>query len=333
MVLRFHREPRARTTGTALAAGITGATLAAAITSAALAAVITIATLFVLPGLAAAQSEVTFQIVDVDLWPEYDRPAMLVIYKVTLAPEVELPAAVNFRIPAAAGDPNAVAVRQPDGQLFSTAYERRELDEWATVSFVATTRGFQLEYYDPALALGAPDRSFTFTWPADYQARSLAVEVQQPLGARDLRTTPTAASTSTSAEGFAYKHVPLGARLAGDEVEVTIEYVKEGDTLSVQAMAPAPTAPQTSPSTVPPSGARSGSGFPTLQVFGALAVVLIVGAALLWWRPRKQEDRAAASAGRQSPPEGGSTFCTQCGTPAAEGDRFCHSCGTPLPGD
>ena len=57
-----------------------------------------------------AQDEVRLAYLQVDLWPEYDRPEMLVILRASLAADVSLPVDVTFRIPAAVGDPNAVAV-------------------------------------------------------------------------------------------------------------------------------------------------------------------------------------------------------------------------------
>ncbi|HJS30103.1 MAG TPA: hypothetical protein VJ768_10805, partial [Anaerolineales bacterium] len=73
-----------------------------------------------IPG-ARAQAEVTLEEANIALWPEYDRPGMLVIYRITLSPTVALPAALEFNIPAAAGVPNAVAETGLDGNLYSVA--------------------------------------------------------------------------------------------------------------------------------------------------------------------------------------------------------------------
>ena len=66
-----------------------------------------------------AQDDVRLAYLQIDLWPEYDRSEMLVILRASLAADVSLPVDVTFRSPAAAGEPNAVAVRQPDGSLFT----------------------------------------------------------------------------------------------------------------------------------------------------------------------------------------------------------------------
>ena len=37
-----------------------------------------------------AQGKLHFSLVSVDIWPEYDRPAVLMIYHITLAPDTSL---------------------------------------------------------------------------------------------------------------------------------------------------------------------------------------------------------------------------------------------------
>lgn len=64
-----------------------------------------IAAMALLPWSAFAQGNLTLSSVEVDLWPEYDQPAVLVIYRVVLPASVVLPADLTLRIPAAAGEP------------------------------------------------------------------------------------------------------------------------------------------------------------------------------------------------------------------------------------
>lgn len=112
---------------------------------------ILILAVLLIPFPAFSQSATRLSNLVVDLWPEYDRPSVLVIYHATLAAETNLPTELTFRIPAAAGEPNAVAVRQPDGQLFSVDYETQISGEWELITFTATLPEIQLEYYDPGL--------------------------------------------------------------------------------------------------------------------------------------------------------------------------------------
>jgi hypothetical protein len=307
-----------------------------------------------LPWTAFTQSGVSMSAVEIDLWPEYDRPDMLVIYKITLAPDVPLPAALNLRIPAAAGRPNAVAEKQLDGRLTSIMYDQREQAEWSSVIFTASRPELQVEYYDPGLEKDGADRRFVYRWPADYPVEALTVQVQQPVGAVDLRMEPAAEHTSPAGEGFLYHILHLQARAAGQTVEVAVDYVKDSDTLSVASMPQAaPAQPVPSPSTALPS---DGDGLPT-WVFVVIAVVAVSLGGGLWWRlgrgggvaadPVGGRYTAGDGKGKASPetkgagarslapgaasPASDTSFCTQCGAPAQSGDRFCHACGAALP--
>ena len=63
-----------------------------------------VASFVLIPG-AGAQESTSLESLAIDLWPEYDRPSMLVIYKAVLSPEVTLPTEITFRIPVEAGLP------------------------------------------------------------------------------------------------------------------------------------------------------------------------------------------------------------------------------------
>lgn len=73
-----------------------------------------------------AQNEITLASLEIDLWPEYDRPDMLVIYRLTLDNSVKLPAQLTLRIPAAVGAPYNVAYEDAaDGMLYNLNYSTR----------------------------------------------------------------------------------------------------------------------------------------------------------------------------------------------------------------
>ena len=82
------------------------------------------------------------------LWPEYDQPGVLVIYRGLFAPDTTLPAPVEIRIPASVGQPTAVAYVDDSGQRFNQQYTTRIENDQLVVSFELPTLGFQLEYYD-----------------------------------------------------------------------------------------------------------------------------------------------------------------------------------------
>ena len=67
-------------------------------------------------------NEVVFDKVQVNIWPEYDRAGVLVIYRMTLAAATSLPAQVTVRIPISAEKPYNLAMRDVDGLLYNLDY-------------------------------------------------------------------------------------------------------------------------------------------------------------------------------------------------------------------
>ena len=90
----------------------------------------------------------TISSLEVSLWPEFDHPEVLVIYRGRLDADTPLPVPVEILIPAGSGGPSAVAYVTPDGQRFNQQYTTREEGDWLAISFDLEAQGFQLEYYD-----------------------------------------------------------------------------------------------------------------------------------------------------------------------------------------
>ncbi len=111
---------------------------------------------------------------DVALWPEYDKPAVLVMYRAQLPADAKLPATVPLRIPAGVGDPHAVATKHADGGLFTATYVRTVQGDWATINITADVADVQLEYYAP-LDTSKPERKVTWTWPGGIAVQDLVV--------------------------------------------------------------------------------------------------------------------------------------------------------------
>ena len=173
--------------------------------SLALLLVLSISLFSILPSQVHAQEEIELSYLEVDLWPEYDSPEMLVIYRITLPPTVSLPMDLTFRIPAAVGEPSAVAGRgiSDDGEagLFTIPYEHQVDGEWGLVTLTATMPELQLEYYDPGLHKQGATRQFDFKWPGDYAVEALMIQVQQPRDATDMSISPASGNRPRTRRG------------------------------------------------------------------------------------------------------------------------------------
>ena len=288
-----------------------------------------------IPAAVQAQTPISMAEVEIDLWPEYDHAGVLVIYRLTLAPLTALPIDLSVRIPAAAGEPYAVAGRQAEGSLYNLPYTREVSGIWATISFTADIAELQIEYYDPALQIDGQQRQFDFTWPGDYATDSLAIQVQQPFDASGMLISPSFGAGIAGGDGLTYYNHDVGQLNAGQTIEISLQYSKASDTFSIQSLP------------VQPSGEIPADEGGSIQVpqSALLAIAGVVGAALIvggviWYQRSGQQTKAAARRRRRSPSatrpaqpgpaEEGSIYCHKCGKRAQAGDRFCRSCGTEL---
>lgn len=278
-----------------------------------------------------AQDEMTLSSLEVDLWPEYDRPDLLVIYHATLPPQVSLPLELTFRIPLAAGEPHAVAVKQVDGALYSVNYTRQVSGEWGLITFTATTPQVQLEYYDPRLSKQGEHRRFEYQWSGDYAVDSLVIEVQQPVGASELRLTPSLGNTRQGADGLTYVTIEVGAVAKDANFNIQVDYRKSDEALSIESLQIQPSAPLSQQTL-----GRVNLSQIVPWLLGALGVLLMAGGGWWYWQSRQEKGstrprrrRSSAPLKVESPlPEG--VYCHQCGKRAMPGDRFCRWCGTRL---
>ena len=291
--------------------------------------------LFISISPAQAQDIPSFDTLTIDLWPEYDRPSVLVIYKAELSPEVILPAEVTLRIPVEAGAPVVVAVGPDANSVADAVFETQVMGEWLDVSFIATTPAIHFEYYDPRLIKDGVLRSFDFTWPGDYEVRTLVLQAQQPLGATNLTVSPLMGRMVQDQVGFTYNIMDVGQITQGETFDLGMSYEKESDALSVESLQIQPSA------TITPGSSNLFSlDQPWIWFLIALGVVLISGGGYWYWRtgheeaqPQKRRQRRSSGGGEDGVLEGKTVYCHQCGKRARPGDVFCRICGKRLRSD
>jgi hypothetical protein len=263
---------------------------------------------------------------EVDLWPEYDRTEMLVIYRIVLPPDV-LPAELSFRIPKAVGKPYKVAVRAEDDNLYEVEADYQESEGWGLVTFSTTVPEVQLEYYDPGLEKQGATRRFEYRWSGDYAVDTTAIVIQQPLGASNMRFSSETVSTFNGADDLTYYGVQVGALAAGQTYDFSMSYQKSSDTLTKETL-----------------GVRPSGPIPQITILRVLpwvlmvlAVGLIVVGVWIYWRlgrpevsvkKRRRRSSSSSQVEESTPTEG--VYCHMCGRRAGSGDQFCRACGTRL---
>ncbi|MGQ9518017.1 MAG: hypothetical protein ACUVT1_12190, partial [Anaerolineae bacterium] len=221
-----------------------------------------------------AQTPVRLDEMSVALWPEYDRPGVLVIYSGTMAGDVALPVTITFAMPAA-GSLSATAGVDEQGNFRYRKYELRTQGDRILVSYSLPYRRFQMEYYLDLLAGQGSDKEFTLTYQADYPVQDFRFEVQEPLGASAFQTDPAAGSVITESQ-LPLHLVPVGALAQGQSAGVTVRYHREERRLSAEILG----VPTPGPAEFEDVPRAAGEGIPTTIILaGALvAVGLAAGA-------------------------------------------------------
>ncbi len=290
----------------------------------------------VVPAATAQTSSASLTSLAVELWPDYDRPAVLVLLTGALPASASLPATITIPIPPDA-DVNAVARFNEAGALLSDV-EYTVQDGLMTL----TTPGdrFRVEYYMPYKVDGSA-YDFTFDWTADLDIDQMTVVIQQPLAATDMTITPAPTGTADRGDGLTYHTLAARPVGAGEPVTVGVTYTVEAPLLS----APPQTLPAGTQTSVPaaPTDAGTGDGFNLWWLAAIAGALVLIGAA--WYlgqrkgrsasRTRKPQPARPAKprSAEKSPPAGktnASKFCHSCGQPARVEDVFCRNCGTQL---
>ena len=231
---------------------------------------------------ARAQQPVSLASLDISLWPEFDKPSVLVIMDGQVAASVTLPASLSIRIPAAAGAPNAVAVVGTDGGLFQSPYTTSQAGGDIIIAFTTSSAGFRVEYYDPSLVINGDARTFGLRWKSDFAIQAVAVRVQEPYGARGLTGQPALVSVGAGQYGLTEYTASLGSLPAGGTVSFDLGYAKTGSTLSATAVAVANASSVSS--TQPAPAANNASGQPWLWGIALAGLVLAAGGGVWYWR-------------------------------------------------
>ncbi len=211
---------------------------------------------------------------EIDIWPEFDRAATLVILRAEIAPDATLPASVSLRIPTASGGPAALAnAVSADGPLLTIPYERSEVQvDFLTLTFKTETRFFQLEYYD-RLKTDSASRKYRYVWTGDLAVSQISVQVQEPASATGLSVRPDLGPELTGPNGLVYHEANLGALEQGKALTVDVAYQKSDPRTSAEILGLTTSAPK-------PATSDSDGGLPWL-IIAVVAGALVLAAAVL----------------------------------------------------
>jgi rubrerythrin len=283
--------------------------------------------LVVKPLPATEKTELRIARMDIDIWPEYDDPRVLVIYSGQLEADVEVPTEFSFIIPRGAQIHMAGAIG-PKGEHLHAQFETHPKGEdLAEVSYQVQTRRFYMEfYYDPFT--GGENKQFRYPLVSPYPIASLAVNVKQPLKSKNFRTDPLAVNIVQDQKGFNVHRVVFGDVAANEERSVAISYVRK----------------EKDPS-IPKAGTTAATGgskaMKNILIIGGVLLVGVIGYGVFASSKSKRNAPVRAGARRaanhqprprqpvqQTAASGEFKYCTECGTQMRRSDKFCPNCGT-----
>jgi hypothetical protein len=277
----------------------------------------------------------------ISIWPEYDRPEVLFLYRGELAAGTSLPARIAFRLPV---EPSFAAGIDEGGEFHSL--QPVVVRDGTGVLVTCETRWphFQLEYYHDALEKGGPARRLAFAYQTDCAIDELVLELREPIGASDVVLSPPA-TTQSQAEGGLIEHRRIvGPVAAGDEVRWEISYSKRDPRLASEVLdLPAPALSSyedRAASGRPGRGAeeqvtRALLGLAGLALAGAVGLRLRSRAAVAQGSGMGAAGSAAAGrAGARGALRNGrlARYCYWCGASFRRDALFCPRCGTPRRG-
>ena len=296
-----------------------------------------------LAGSVQAQDTPTLSSLEITLWPEFDKPEVLVIYRGIFADDTPLPVPVEFYLPAQAGQPSAVAYVGEDGQRFNQEHTTRIEGEWLVVSFELATPGFQLEYYDTLPVDSAGQRTYEYVYAADYPVSTLNLEFQVPPTAEGFTLEPAADSVTQQSDGLTYHLAQVGSVEQGETNQWKFTYQKADSDLTISGFVQPDTPQAAAPAPIEDAGSS------TIWIFLVAFVALVgVGIAAFWLgrgtqpisqptTPSPRHKRRGSGRGGQPGPQRASLsgnqealFCHQCGAELRSDSEFCHRCGTKV---
>lgn len=245
------------------------------------------------------------QVLQVDVWPDFDKPNTLVLLTGVLPEVTALPTQVRIPIPENA-QVNAVArITASNVMVDDIEFEVSPTE----VTFVTPDRAFRVEYYVPYEQEGTL-HSAEFVWQSSLGVTQMSVSVQQPRHATELTVEPTAVNSNINeVDGLTYHTLSSVIVPPNTQYKVVAQYqLPTGELTSPPIQTTAPEIPEESNNNI--------------ALYLIALGVFLIGVSLFWqvWRDRKAKQE----------PKTDARFCHNCGKPARAKDAFCRDCGAKL---
>jgi len=281
------------------------------------------------------------------IWPEYDDPRVLIMWRGEMIPRQAFPAHITLPLPKGAEIIGAGMISEQN-ELLSHPYEVLPGDTQDSLQLNLPVPRFFLEFYYNPLTASSAEKRFTYTMSTPYPIELLEVDIQQPLKATNFTLDPTPIERLTDNQGLTY-HQFAYRDVGKDQPQTfTVSYTKTMSTPSVPKQQPAPQRPRN-------ARPLSGNVLVSLSILAG-AIMIFAGWAWLLRGSQRQRIPVTSSALQSTPtlsafltllqedmqiqettdatPAQRQTrvvnFCAHCGHKLLPDDRFCSGCGKPI---
>jgi hypothetical protein len=263
--------------------------------------------------------------VSVDIWPEYDQQAVLVIERFSLAADTSLPFIITTHVPSGV-QINAIAVEDPTKGLINAPYENSIQGSLSELRITSISLHVQVEYYE-ALKKNGSTRQIIYEWPADNDLDTLEINFLLPPSANNVEIEPPPINTSLEQGGLTNYLIRAINPPTGKPLVVTMNYDRKTDELGIASL---PVGAFTTPGTDTPG--RAITPFPLHWALGGIGflLVLISGIGIYRWRREQRIPIGRSSRILDQADSRGIVYCGKCGKRAQAGDVFCRTCGARI---
>lgn len=261
---------------------------------------------------ALTEKDLVSDMMQVSVWPEYDDPRVLAIFRGSFDPSTFKPTQVGFYLPPMAEVIGAGHVSDT-GELLLNPYQVVPEEQGDRLILTLPQRRFFLEYYYQAFGPEA-NRSFTYELPITFAVKNLEVRIQRPLNSTNFSIQPPSSRIFTDGQGFQYYGYQFSDLKPGTRLSLAVSYTKTDPSPSVSRQ-PMPPVPQEGPPPVPTrGGAFAKVRTPYMPYLLGGLVVVGVGLIVLW-----AMGRVPGLARRE--------LCEGCERMVPTSHQFCPYCG------
>lgn len=287
------------------------------------------------------QNPVHITRMEIDIWPEYDRTQVLVIYRVQLSRDTSLPVRFSIRIPKDAGNPFKVAMRDLDGVLYNVEYSIEPEGNWNQIVLTTSSEELYIEYYDPDLVKTGNDREFALSWFSDYPIDKLVVKVQQPRNSENLWISPSMGLGELNPnDNLVYLAGDFGALTTGATFSIALAYTRTSSELSASNLPVTAATPVQMNTDMGKKVAKvmnqvlENKGLVTagtLILIGMILMLLVSFFAGQWMNQFTHLINGLTGKKHPDLEQGINVkYCPHCGKKTFPGDRYCRGCGNTI---